>query len=160
MTHGRTTGTRWPGRRRPSRVVLVVVATGLLPLVLGAAGTSLAWTDPAGGSQAAMEAGKKLYEKDCAACHQQNGKGVPGVFPPLAGNPNLKDAKLVVTTIKKGRAAGLTVEGKRFDQPMPPIGAAYTPAQVAEVATYVRGSWGNRFGPVTAEEAEKALGGK
>ncbi|WP_243028466.1 c-type cytochrome [Thermus albus] len=90
----------------------------------------------AGVDQALMEKGKSIYEAHCAACHQANGQGMPPAFPALAGNPNLKDAQLILDTVKNGRGA------------MPAVGAAFTEEELKAVATYIRNSFGNSFGPV------------
>lgn len=92
---------------------------------------------PAGNvDQALMEKGKALYEANCAACHQATGQGMPPVMPALAGNANLKDAQMILNVVKNGRGA------------MPAVGAAYSDEELKAVATYIRNSWGNSFGPV------------
>jgi mono/diheme cytochrome c family protein len=91
---------------------------------------------PAGVDPALMEKGKALYEANCAACHQANGQGMPPVMPALAGNANLKDAAMILNVVKNGRGA------------MPPVGAGYTEEELKAVATYIRNSFGNAFGPV------------
>jgi cytochrome c oxidase subunit 2 len=108
-------------------------------------------------SPAVLEAGQEVYTKRCASCHQPKGTGIPATFPPLAGNPHLSDAELIVHNVHSGHTGKITVEGKPFDQTMPPIGAAFTATQIAEVATYVRNSWGNAFGPVTTKQVKKFL---
>lgn len=92
---------------------------------------------PAGNvDQALMEKGKAVYEAHCAACHQANGQGMPPVMPALAGNANLKDAQMILNVVKNGRGT------------MPAVGAAYSDEELKAVATYIRNSWGNNFGPV------------
>jgi mono/diheme cytochrome c family protein len=83
-----------------------------------------------------MEKGKAIYEANCVACHQANGQGMPPAFPALAGNANLKDAALILNVVKNGRGA------------MPPVGAAFSDEELKAVATYIRNSFGNSFGPV------------
>jgi len=85
---------------------------------------------------ALMEKGKALYEANCAACHGANGQGMPPVMPGLAGNANLKDAAMILNVVKNGRGA------------MPPVGAGFTEEELKAVATYIRNSFGNSFGPV------------
>jgi cytochrome c oxidase subunit 2 len=148
-------------------------------VVLGAVWIFFALTPPAGQLIAAMspsqmvseaqeqgkapvnkvlyDAGKEEFATYCVSCHQANGKGIAGAFPPLAGNSNLRDIGLLVTTVRTGKTGHLTVEGKSFNSTMPPIGAGFSAKQVAEVATYVRNSWGNTFGGVTVEEVKKHL---
>jgi mono/diheme cytochrome c family protein len=100
-------------------------------------------TSAASGSDAAMQAGEQIYESDCASCHQPNGAGLPPTFPALAGNNVLQDASVVVKTI---------VDGKGVMPPHP----SYTTKQLSDVATFVRNSWGNSFGPVSVEQAAQA----
>jgi mono/diheme cytochrome c family protein len=104
-----------------------------------------------------LEKGGILFDEHCATCHQQNGKGVPGTFPPLAGNPNLANLALIVKTVHGGHHGKITVNGKSFDQTMPAIGAGFTAEEIAEVATYIRNSWGNQFGGVELSEVKKNL---
>ncbi|MFN4072268.1 MAG: c-type cytochrome [Thermus sp.] len=86
--------------------------------------------------QALMEKGKSIYEASCAACHGANGQGIPPAMPALAGNPNLKDAQMILGIVKNGRGA------------MPAVGAALSDEELKAVATYIRNSFGNAFGPV------------
>lgn len=106
---------------------------------------------------ALMAQGKSLYQTHCATCHQKDGQGVPGAFPPLAGNANLSSAKLVVTTIHSGHSGSITVNGKSFDSTMPAIGAGFGSKQLAAVATFVRNAWGNAYGPVSEKQASDIL---
>jgi mono/diheme cytochrome c family protein len=150
---------------------------GAFFLVLGAVWVFFALTPPAGQLVAAMapssaaaqaqeqektpvdktffDAGKKEYATYCMSCHQANGKGITGAFPPLAGNANLKDIGLVVKTVRTGKTGHVTIEGKSFNSTMPPIGAGFSAKEVAEVATYIRNRWGNAFGGVTVKQVEE-----
>ncbi|MEP7329090.1 MAG: cytochrome c [Betaproteobacteria bacterium] len=88
-------------------------------------------------------AGATLYGEHCAGCHQAQGRGVPGVFPPLAGNG-------VVTAtdpadIFKVVLGGIPAKGGYI--PMPPFAAQLNDAQIAQIANYVRTSWGNHAAP-------------
>lgn len=99
--------------------------------------------------------GKTLFEGKgtCINCHQTDGRGVPGVFPPLAGNPHVTqgDGGYVVRTILHGRSGEVTVGGKRFNATMPPVGIqqGLSDQEVAAIASYVRNAWGNRAGAVS-----------
>lgn len=108
---------------------------------------------------ASYAAGKKTYEKYCTACHQANGQGIAESFPPLAGNQNLSDIGLVVQTVHEGKSGHTTVRGRTFNGTMPPIGSGLSAKEIAEVATYIRNSWGNAFGGVTVEEVRRHLPG-
>jgi cytochrome c oxidase subunit 2 len=90
-----------------------------------------------------VAAGEKVFAGNCAACHQANGKGVPGAFPGLDGSK-------IVTGAKADQIA-LVLNGKP--------GTAMTPwkqlsdADLAAVITYTRNSWGNKSGD-TVQPAE------
>jgi mono/diheme cytochrome c family protein len=106
---------------------------------------------------ALMKKGKAIYENTCSQCHQPNGRGLPGAFPPMSGNASLGKLDVAITTVKKGHSGPIHVEGEQYDESMPPIGASLSNEQLAAVLTYVRNSWGNHFGGVTAAEVAKVL---
>jgi nitrite reductase (NO-forming) len=91
-----------------------------------------------------VEKGKQVYMGLCFACHQPDGKGLPGAFPPLAGSDYLlADRDRAVRTVLKGLTGAVTVNGVTFNSAMPPQEAVLTDAQIADVLTYVFNSWGN-----------------
>jgi len=91
----------------------------------------------------------------CINCHQADGKGVPGVFPPLAGNSRVQegDGSYVAETIIHGRSGEISVHGKVFNAMMPPVGTqqGLSNAEIAAVASYVRSAWGNQAAAVTEQ---------
>jgi mono/diheme cytochrome c family protein len=91
-------------------------------------------------------AGATLYLDHCAGCHQAGGRGMPGVFPPLAGNG------VVVASdpadILKVVLNGVPAQGKYV--PMPPFASQLNDQQIADLANYVRSSWGNAAPPNTS----------
>jgi len=85
--------------------------------------------------------GKSLFAKNCAACHQASGKGIPGAFPALAGNAFVQGAPAdVATVLLKGRGG------------MPDFSGSLDDGEIAQVLTYVRSSWGNGAPPVTEQD--------
>lgn len=85
--------------------------------------------------------GKTLFAKNCAACHQANGQGIPGAFPALAGNAFVQGAPLdVATVLLKGRGG------------MPDFSGSLDDGDIAQVLSYVRGSWGNAAAPLAASD--------
>ena len=101
-----------------------------------------------------MERGKKVFLTACFACHMAEGQGLPAVFPPLAGSDYLKADKLrAVRTVLKGLTGPITVNGKPYNNMMPP--QEFTDDQVADVLTYVMNSWGNDFGTVSSDEVKR-----
>lgn len=91
-----------------------------------------------------MVAGKKVYETQCAACHQATGKGMPPNFPSLAGSKVATgDAKALVSHALKGKGI------------MPPF-ASLKDADLAAALSYVRNSWGNAGSLVQAADVAAA----
>jgi len=85
--------------------------------------------------------GKALFQKNCAACHQANGKGIPGAFPALAGSPLVQGAPAeVATVLLKGRGG------------MPDFSGSLSDADIAQVLSYARSSWGNKAGAIPDTE--------
>ncbi|HZP61285.1 MAG TPA: c-type cytochrome, partial [Opitutaceae bacterium] len=100
-----------------------------------------------------MESGKKVFLSACFACHQPDGKGLPGVFPPLAGSDFLKaDRDRAIRIPIKGLSGPITVNGKPYNNIMPP--QQFTDEQIADALTYVMNSWGNNFGTVSAADVK------
>ena len=99
--------------------------------------------------------GKKVYEKTCQACHQADGKGVEGAFPPLATSDFFAaDKMLMVSNIVNGIKGEITVNGKTYNTEMPK--QVVTDDEAANVATYVLNSFGNAGGEVSIEEVKSA----
>ncbi|GEM87081.1 c-type cytochrome [Meiothermus granaticius] len=168
---------RFPGVAAVIATVVVLGAVWLFFAVTGSTNKTLEEVAPppskeapaSGGEQAAagqatagpapavdaalLKAGEGVFTTNCAGCHQAGGTGVPGVFPPLAGNPHLADVKHVTNTIIHGLNVGVVVNGQKYSQAMPPFGQL-SDQDVAAVATYIRNSWGNKFGGVTPAEAK------
>jgi cytochrome c oxidase cbb3-type subunit II len=105
---------------------------------------------------AAISHGKDVFTTICAACHQATGKGIPGVFPSLAGNAAVNDADptLHVHTVLFG-AQGVVVGGVKYASPMPPLGGQLSDEDIADVIDYERGAWGNHGKLVTVAEVAK-----
>ncbi len=98
----------------------------------------------------AMVLGKRLYA-NCQACHQAGGQGVEGTYPPLGGSEWVTgDPQTMVRILLHGAQGGLEVRGKTYNQAMP-AWKHLKDEQLAAVATYVRGSWGNTAAPVSVE---------
>lgn len=99
-----------------------------------------------------MAAGKQVYMMVCVACHQPNGMGLPGVFPPLTKQEYASGpAERFAAMILKGVAGAMTVDGKVYNNIMPGQEAMLSDEKIAAVMTYVRGNFGNAAGPATAE---------
>jgi mono/diheme cytochrome c family protein len=96
--------------------------------------------------------GGAIFASMCVACHQANGQGLPGVFPPLAGSEwvNGRDTTLV-TILLHGITGPIRVKGSTYNGAMPAFKEQLDDAQIAAVLTYIRGQWGNSAANVSAE---------
>lgn len=100
-----------------------------------------------------LAAGLEVYNSICMACHQTNGEGIPGAFPPLANSDYLlADKTRAIKQVLNGSEGEITVNGVVFNGVMPGQKDALNDQQIADVLTYVLNSWGNDGGTVTAEE--------
>lgn len=105
---------------------------------------------PSGDDPAAILAeGKNIYTTVCAACHQVNGQGLAGVFPPLAASDwVLGPEEKIILPVLHGLSGEIVVNGVTWNGVMPAQGATLDDAQVAAVITYIRSEWGNSAPPV------------
>lgn len=99
--------------------------------------------------------GKELYAKHCLTCHQADGSGVPGMFPPLIKTDKvLGPADTLINILICGLKGPIEVAGQAYEQEMP--GVAYlTNEEIAAILTYVRSSFGNDKPPVKPEDVAK-----
>jgi len=105
------------------------------------------------------QSGKEIYKKYCLTCHQSNGTGVPGMFPPLGpGSWTGKNPTDLIALILKGLNGEIEVDGERYKNNMPPQ-LNITDQELADVLTFVRTNFGNNFEPVTAEMVKKVRAG-
>jgi nitrite reductase (NO-forming) len=103
-----------------------------------------------------VAAGKALYTGTCSVCHQDDGAGMPGVFPPLAKSDYLAqhdDAQLI-RIVLNGLSGAVKVNGQDYDSVMPPM-SQLTDDEVANILTYVRNSWDNGGGRIAKDEVAK-----
>jgi mono/diheme cytochrome c family protein len=99
--------------------------------------------------------GQSVYAT-CTTCHQTNGMGVPGAFPPLAGSDIVTGKpEIPVAIILHGMMGPVKVNGVEYNGMMTPWGGAFNDVQVAAVATYIRTQWGNSAPAVTPELVAK-----
>lgn len=100
--------------------------------------------------------GKKVYADYCGACHQNNGLGVPGQFPPLAGSEWVlaEGSTRIVRLVLNGIRGPIKVKGVDFNNEMPAWKDVLTDDKVAAVITYIRQNkeWGNNLPGVTPEQ--------
>lgn len=116
-----------------------IAAAGLLAAALSV-------TTLAGAAQA--QTGEALFKENCAACHQPDGKGVPGAFPALAGNSFVQGPGTDV--------AGVVLNGRGG---MPSFREELSRATIAQILSYVRSAWGNSAPAIDEATVTSAPGG-
>ena len=98
---------------------------------------------PAANRAERMTRGKRVYDSNCAACHQPSGTGIAGAFPPLAGSDYLnKDRDRAIAIVANGLSGPIVVNGKDYNSQMPSL--ALSDEDIANVLTFVYGSWDNK----------------
>ena len=103
--------------------------------------------------------GEKLYSANCAACHQANGAGLPGAFPPLAASDYIAtDPMKAVHAVLNGLTGPITVNGNDYNSVMPNL-SYMSDSDVADVVTFVINSFGNKGGDINAAQVAAARGG-
>jgi nitrite reductase (NO-forming) len=101
-----------------------------------------------------INAGRELFAGTCSVCHQANGAGLPGVFPPLAQSDFLNsDLHRAVGIPLHGLTGKIVVNGKDYDSVMPPMNQL-NDDEVANILTYVLNTWDNKGGRVDATEVK------
>ena len=99
--------------------------------------------------------GKALYAGNCQACHQENGEGLAGAYPPLKGSPIVAadDLELYVDIIMNG------YDARPEYGVMAAVGTnmSFNENEIAAIINYERTSWGNSAKQVTTEEIKKIM---
>ncbi len=107
--------------------------------------------------------GEILYMQKCSVCHQPDGKGILGFFPPLADNPlvtsnNPEKIQEYLGRIIFGYHGGLIVDRQVYSGTMPPIGyhGRMNDSELLDLINYQRKAWGHNTNPITATDLAKA----
>ncbi|PWG60942.1 c-type cytochrome [Spiribacter halobius] len=96
--------------------------------------------------------GANLYANVCASCHQGNGRGVPGAFPPLADSAWVTgDPRIPVAIVHDGLQGPIEVAGERYQGAMPAFGGQLSAAEIAAVVSHVRNAWSNGAAEVSTD---------
>ncbi len=149
---------------RPMPLAALLVAAGMVvwavvyilstePLTLSQFGDQRTRAELSGPVAAAGGAvdGKALYAAQCAACHQASGAGLPGVFPPLDGSEWVQgEPRVLANILLHGITGEITVKGNKYQGAMPAF-AQLSDAELAGIASFIRGNWSNKAEPLQAE---------
>ncbi len=102
-----------------------------------------------------FDRGAKVYRAQCAQCHQANGSGLPGVYPPLAGTDWVTGhSETLARILINGLNGPIEVKGNIYNGNMPafgPNGLNLRPVEIAGVLTYIRQEWGNNAPEITED---------
>lgn len=104
-----------------------------------------------------IERGKLLYQDLCSRCHMPDGKGVEGIYPPLAKSDYLfNKLKESILAVKQGGIEGeIIVNGIKYNTQMEDLGLYED--EVVDVVNYILNSWGNKYEKTITEEYIKNL---
>ena len=101
--------------------------------------------------------GEALYRTHCASCHMDDGLGLRGVIPPLAGADYVaRDPATIACIIRNGLKDSIRVNGIVYSEPMAGI-PKLTEFQIANIINYINSAWGNDFGYVPMPEIRQRL---
>jgi nitrite reductase (NO-forming) len=100
-------------------------------------------------------AGQAIFTGTCSVCHQANGAGLPGVFPPLAHSDFIAaNPRRPIEILLHGLNGKVKVNGTEYDSVMPPM-TQLNDDEIANIVTYVLNSWGNPGGRISADDVGK-----
>ena len=99
--------------------------------------------------------GAQVFAQSCQACHGADGKGVPGAFPALAGDPIVNGAAEAHIKIVLNGLSGKTISGTHYPGQMPAFASQLSDEQIAAVIDHERTSWGNHGTTVTPGEVHR-----
>jgi mono/diheme cytochrome c family protein len=107
--------------------------------------------------QSDMTTGADIYAHACVSCHEADGSGAPRIYPPLPGNANLQsaDPSSTLRIILDGAQTVTTPRAPNTGS-MPAYAKQLSDQEIADVANYIRNSWGNAAPPVTPAQVRKA----
>ncbi|HTH30865.1 MAG TPA: cytochrome c [Lacibacter sp.] len=125
-------------------------------IILIIAVTTFAFNTQQPDLKSSIQRGKKVYETYCLNCHQPDGKGMPGMNPPLTKTKQVLGNKTqLINIILLGLDEETVVNGETYFNPMPSQ-PHLKDQEIADVLTYVRNSFGNKASLVTTAEVKAA----
>jgi len=127
--------------RRSAFVVLIASLPLLVGTVALAQGSPEATAETPEETVEANVLGQQVYAEICASCHQADGQGLVGAFPPLVDNPHVDDAAYVAEVIANGLDGEIIVNGETYNQVMPAF-TALSEEEVQAVVAYVQNDLG------------------
>lgn len=137
------------------RQVVLTLGALVTPLSLTSAQKSTA--PPQKAAAKVARTGAQVYTATCVTCHQVDGQGVRGAFPPIVNTDWVNGrAEIPIAIVLHGMTGDVTLAGVKYNVPMAPLGATLSDQEIANVVTYVRAQWGNKGTPVTVADVAAA----
>lgn len=137
-------------------IAALLVAGALAGCAKGSQSSAAASASAAAANNPASASdGGAVYLANCSSCHQTNGQGVPGAFPPLAGNPVVTGNPIAtIAIVKNGLDGRVVVNGQAYSGIMPRWKGVLSDDQIASVLTYIRSSWKNNASGVSVSQVQ------
>lgn len=105
--------------------------------------------------KSSMARGADIFIANCSTCHQPDGEGIEGVYPPLAKSDYLMgDKRRAIKQVLEGAIGDMTVNGITYNGFM--AGVPLTDTEVRDVLNYIRNSWGNHGDMITTDQVKSA----
>ena len=134
-------------------LVLALLAAACAKNTNGASASATA--SAAAKNPASASDGAVVYLSNCSSCHQPNGAGIRGAFPPLAGNPVVTgNPTAVIAIVKNGLDGRVVVNGQTYSGIMPRWKGVLSDEQIAAAITYIRSSWHNSAAGVSVDDVK------
>jgi nitrite reductase (NO-forming)/hydroxylamine reductase len=138
----------------PVHAAIALAVTGSMALATTAWAQQVHKAEVAGAADisAQLKSGEAVYQTVCLACHQADGKGLPGAFPPLAGSDYLLGGKdRAIGVVVRGLEGEVVVNGVKYNSVMPAM-TQLSDQEIADALTYAMNSWGNAGGAVNTSQ--------
>jgi cytochrome c551 len=101
--------------------------------------------------------GEQLYAEHCANCHQDDGKGLGQLYPPIANSDFIQSNKnRIGCLIRYGLTGEIIVNGKTYNKEMPAM-PALTDLEIAQILTYIFNKWENGDGLTDVKDVSARL---
>ncbi|MBV8344118.1 MAG: cytochrome c [Candidatus Eremiobacteraeota bacterium] len=137
--------------RQACAVALILLVAACAKSSNGASASASASAEAA--NPASASDGAVIYAANCSSCHQADGAGVSGAFPPLAGNPVVTGNPIaLIAIVKNGLDGKVVVNGHAYSGIMPRWGGVLSDEQIAAAITFIRSSWHNRAAGVSVAQ--------
>ncbi len=148
--------------KKTERIIFVIVASLVLAFLVFnkaaqkaiSSNNTREYVRPAEENDTHFAAGSQIYQQKCIACHQVNGMGISGTFPPLKGSDFLKKSskKRIIEQVLNGSDGGIVINNVRYNSSMPPQTDNVTEA--IAVVNYILNAWGNDYGKVSSQDTK------